>query len=223
MVRLDAALIRELLAQHESGMGYQLVDVRLRRGGAAGRSGIVLNGDVLLWSNELSRLTSLSYSKMLSLARSEPDIAAIRVLPYGEVPQEDEFRKIESFHHWFSARGADKEPIQGSGRNGRFKRFSAYENDRRVTSERGLLAGTYATTEEDAANVATGKQAVARYALPNSDPAIYVFTVLPPEKTPIQLGEVDPNYGQPGGGVEVIFVGGSPPHTVTGPETIPSG
>jgi hypothetical protein len=51
-----------------------------------------------------------------------------------------------------------------------FMRFTAYSNDRRNTSEKGLLPGTYATTEEDSRVVATGEQAVERYALPNPTP-----------------------------------------------------
>jgi len=46
------------------------------------------------------------------------------------------------------------------------------------------LPGSYATTEADAKNVKTGKEAVARYALPNPDPASYVYTIKP-KPTPI--------------------------------------
>lgn len=103
-----------------------------------------------------------------------------------------------------------------------FKRFSAYANDRRVTEKKGLTPGTFATTREDAdAFVRTGTDAVKRYALENKKPASNVFTINPPEKTSLKRGIVAPAYGEPGGGVEVIFVNGSPDGTVTGPETIP--
>jgi hypothetical protein len=102
-----------------------------------------------------------------------------------------------------------------------FKRFSAYANDRRVTEKKGLTAGTFATTREDAALAKTGSDAVKRYALENKTPASNVFTINPPEKTSLNRGIVAPAYGEPGGGVEVIFVNGSPDGTVTGPETIP--
>jgi hypothetical protein len=39
--------------------------------------------------------------------------------------------------------------------------------------------------------------------------------------TVIQSGIVEPAYGQPGGGVEVIFTDGTQPKTVTGPDKIP--
>src|SRR4051794_38139808 len=87
-----------------------------------------------------------------------------------------------------------------------FKRHCAYANDRRVTDKKGLTPGTFATTKEDTdAFVKTGTDAVKRYALENKKPASNVFMIDPPEKTSLQRGIVAPAYGEPGGGVEVIF------------------
>lgn len=103
-----------------------------------------------------------------------------------------------------------------------FKRFSAFANDRRVTAGMGLVAGTFATTKEDAdANVRTGMDAVARYALPNPAPASNVFAINPPTDSELRRGTAQPANNQPGGGVEVIFVNGLPDGTVTGPTKIP--
>lgn len=102
-----------------------------------------------------------------------------------------------------------------------FKRFTAFENDRRIMADGSLSSGTYATTEADAKNAKTGVEAVARYALPCLKPAIYVFTVKPLKDTTIQRGIVQPDFGQPGGGVEVLFGDGTAANTVTGPITIP--
>jgi hypothetical protein len=55
----------------------------------------------------------------------------------------------------------------------------------------------------------------------NDKPASNVFTIKPHKDTVIQRGIVEPAYGQPGGGVEVIFTDGTQPGTVTGPEKIP--
>ena len=101
-----------------------------------------------------------------------------------------------------------------------FKLFSAYENDHRVKSDGSLIAGTHATTEFDAKNVRTGKGAVARYSLPNRKPASNVFIIKPQKGTIIQRGIVEPANHQPGGGEEVIFIGGTQIGTVTGPEKI---
>lgn len=113
-------------------------------------------------------------------------------------------------------------PITVTSEGEIFKRFSAYSNDRRVTAGRGLLAGTFATTKEDAdAYIKTGMDAVARYALPEDKPASNVFLIQPAADMDLQRGTVAPANNQPGGGVEVIFVNGLPDGTVTGPTTIP--
>jgi hypothetical protein len=124
----------------------------------------------------------------------------------------------------FSAKAAAAEdaPVTLTTAGEVFKRFSAYANDRRVTKGMGLTAGTFATTKEDAdANVKTGTEAVARYALPNPKPASNVFTINPAQDTDLKRGTTQPANNQPGGGVEVIFVNGLPDRTVTGPTTIP--
>jgi hypothetical protein len=103
-----------------------------------------------------------------------------------------------------------------------FKRFSAFVEDRRITAGKGLHPGSFATTKEDAdANIRTGMDAVARYALPNPKPACNVFTITPAAEIDLQRGTAQPASSQPGGGVEVIFVNGLPDGTVTGPVTIP--
>lgn len=101
---------------------------------------------------------------------------------------------------------AEDAPITLTGVDEVFKRFSAYANDRRVTVGKGLTPGTFATTKEDAdANIRTGADAVARYALPNSKPATNVFTIAPPKDTELKRGTAQPANNQPGGGVEVTF------------------
>jgi hypothetical protein len=58
--------------------------------------------------------------------------------------------------------------------------------------------------------------------LPNPAPAVNVFTIKPVTATPIQVGIAQPAYGQPGGGIEVIFPTGTTLRTVTGPDKIPA-
>lgn len=130
----------------------------------------------------------------------------------------------ENHMYEFSAKSAAAEdaPVTLSVAGEAFKRFSAFANDRRVTAKMGLLAGTFATTKEDAeANVKTGADAVIRYALPSSAPASNVFTIAPPFDTDLKRGTTQPANNQVGGGVEVIFINGSPDGTVTGPAKIP--
>lgn len=131
----------------------------------------------------------------------------------------------EARQYQFSAKSAAAEdaPLTLTLAGEVFKRFSAFANDRRVTAGKGLLPGTFATTKEDAdANVKTGMDAVARYALPNPAPASNVFTINPPKDTDLKRGTTQPAYNQPGSGVEVIFVNGSPDGTVSEPIQIPN-
>lgn len=128
----------------------------------------------------------------------------------------------ENFSMMAASAAAEDAPITLTTVGEIFKRFCAYANDRRVTVGKGLTSGTFATTKEDAdANTKTGTDAVKRYALPDSKPASNVFTIAPPNDTDLKRGTVQPANNQPGGGVEVIFVNGSPDGTVTGPISIP--
>ena len=111
-------------------------------------------------------------------------------------------------------------PVEKTKEGETFKLFSAYEHDRRIKSDGSLLAGTHVTTEADAKNVMSGKQAVSRYSLPNHKPASFVFTVKPRKNTAVQRGIVEPTAHQPGGGHEVIFAENTQAGTVTGPEKI---
>ena len=101
-----------------------------------------------------------------------------------------------------------------------FMRFTAYINDRRITPEKGLLSGTYATTEADSQHVKTGAEAVERYALPDPKPAKYRYRIDPLEATVYREGTVQPAYDHKGGGVEVIFDEGTDKDTVSGPSEL---
>ena len=197
-------------------MGYQVVDAILWEGNKKQR-GIVYNAELLFLGDETqSRLRSLSYANVLESAKSSGnDIKELRV-----------FTREQLAHRTASIRGgsgapAKYAPIDKTKPGEVFKRFSAYENDLRRRRDGSWRDGTYATTEEDARNVKTGMDAVARYALPNPAPASYMFTGRPDKDTEIQKGITAPAHGQPGGGVEVIFTEGTQPHTVTGPRKIP--
>jgi len=163
-----------------------------------------------------------SYQNLLAEAKdSTREIKSLQVVPSAVSPS-SEYVLRESFASYRSkGRPAKDAPVERTKENEVFKRFSAYEKDNRVTSDGRLLPGTYATTEEDAKNVRTGKEAVARYALPNPKPASEVWTIKPWKDTLIQYGIVQPANGQPGGGVEVLFRDGTHLGTVTGPEKIP--
>jgi len=217
MLRLTDSETKMLLAQPETGMGYQIVEGTTRDDKK--KRGIAYNAELFFEENESrSMLRTESYSKVLNLAaKSSGEFKSLQVLSRSTAPISLTERKAAI------AKGgpAKDQPIEKTKAGEVFKRFSAYQNDNRRRSDGSWSAGTYATTEEDAKNVKTGKEAVARYALPNPDPACYVFTGRPDKDTSIQRGTVEPAFGQPGGGIEVIFPNGTQPNTVTGPVQIP--
>lgn len=221
MIFLNASQTEFLLHSPESGMGFQFVEVAMKDGPQL--SGVAYNAEFLLLDGEpperLKHAADEPVSRMIltlegALQKSE-DITTLRV-----VTRAWETSSVVRETAGDEGGAAADAPVETIASEEEFKRFSAFPNDRRVTANRGLLPGSYATTATDARSVATGSQAVARYALPNSTPAIHRFSIQPPAGTSIQRGTAQPAYGQPGGGVEVIFTAGSPDHTVTLPPDI---
>lgn len=220
MLKLEQQQTNRLLSQPESGMGFQMVDVTMADQRV--ERGVVYNADLLFFDKELKeRSITESYERLLNEARSAAGM--IREIRVVQPPTTSGARRVSESRSTMGqkpgpAKDAPKEKTQAGEV---FMRFTAFANDRRVRPDRSWSPGTYATTEADARNVRTGRDAVARYALPNPAPASYRFTGKPHGTTVIQRGIVEPAFGQPGGGVEVIFPDGTQPATVTGPDKIP--
>lgn len=87
-------------------------------------------------------------------------------------------------------------------------RFSANQKDPRVLPNGDFVSGTYATTYNDLGMVPSGFAAVGRYALPSPLSARYMFIIMT-NSSPQLIGTAVPNFGQAGGGVEVLFRGGA--------------
>lgn len=209
MLKLEFAHSNILLSQPESGMGYQIVEATLNN--YEKQRCIVYNAELLIFKYEISDIKkNESYNLLLEKSNSSSDkIIDLKVV-------------AKSYNYISEVKGANESQIEYTVEDEVFKRFSAFKNDKRITDKYGLYPGTYATTKEDAEHVNTGMDAVARYALPNIEPAIYVFTIKPTKNTEIQRGIVQPANNQPGGGVEIIFTKGSDDNTVSGPDTIPA-
>ena len=217
MFKLTEAQTRELLAQAETGMGYQAVDATLADNTTA--RGVAYNAELLSLDNEPRSGVATSYRTLLESAKSASgQIKALRVVPRAGSTTFSVARESSAVMKAGPAKDAAEEKT-GTGEI--FKRFSAYQNDRRVLPDGSLDKGAFATTADDAKNVKTGADAVARYALPNPTPASYRFTIKPDAGTALKKGVAAQAYGQPGGGVEVIFVNGTQANTVTGPDKVP--
>src|SRR6201987_631871 len=163
---------KELIAQPESGMGYQNLAIELRNGET--RHGTAFNAEFLLYPGESPHLLEKISEPSERLRMLEErqlglgeEILSLRVL---RSEADVSTRVRESSASTTSSSGASDAPEEELQEEQKFKRFSAYANDRRVTANGGLVPGTYATTEEDAKHVKTGRDAVKRYALPNPAP-----------------------------------------------------
>jgi hypothetical protein len=143
---------REPLAQPESGMGYQTVEVVLRDGKS--RRGTAFNTEYLLYSGEpvdrLQRITEPS-RRLLMLEHNElglgEQIVELKVVP-SEATAPSRVRESSEEQTTSSSSGANEAPEEQLKEEEQFKRFSAFANDRRVTATGALLPGTYATTAE---------------------------------------------------------------------------
>lgn len=219
MIRLNAAQIDGLLSQVESGMGYQTVEVKVASGM---RRATVYNADLLLWEEEpQTYLAEGTYQRMVKAADSieARTIESIRVVrPLRQIREQ---AAMEKFATTLLGKPATEGEQKKTKEREVFMRFTAYINDRRITAEKGLLPGTYATTEADSKNVKTGADAVEQYALPDPKPAKYRYRIDPLKDTVYREGIVQPAHGHKGGGVEVIFDNGTDKNTVSGPAVLP--
>jgi hypothetical protein len=197
-------------------MGYQIVNVRPQ--GEESYEAFVFNADLLVYPAELPGLTDRSYDDLVDESPELPRTTKITTLPTGERGAQTvwEIAQVAEDPTFPSTRIWRRRTSHFDG----FKRFSAYRNDRRITPKRGLVAGSYVTSVSDVQAVPNGLAAVGRYALPNPWPAVFVYTIVPVSGISIQSGTVRPNFGQSGGGVEILFVDPAPAGSVCGPYQI---
>lgn len=217
MIKLLPSQITRLIDQPESGMGYQTVEVEYQ---TTRRKATIYNAELLMWEHEPRTMLMEAYDTLIKKAGvSEAQlIKSIRVVSPPKVAVESMAEKLlRDLRGAPATEGEPKQTKEGDV----FARFTAYKNDRRITPNKGLTPGTYATTEADAKNVKTGSEAVERYALPNPKPAIYCYKIEPRKDTKYRQGVVQPAFGHKGGGVEVIFGNGTDDNTVTGPVVLP--
>ena len=99
----------------------------------------------------------------------------------------------------------------GSPGHQAYVRFNAFHPDPRIRPDGSFVPGTFATTLRDSRVVPSGLAAVGRYALPNPFPANRQYYIVPIAGTQTISGAVIPNFGQAGGGVEILFPRGAFP------------
>ncbi len=128
-----------LLAQPESGMGYQTVEVEIPSGT---RRGTVYNADLLIWGEEpIAHLATSVYERSAGTAGDVEvrTIRSIRVVP--REPDASSSPTMRRLVLTASSRPATDGEARGTASGDVFMRFTAYSNDRRITPEKGLLPG----------------------------------------------------------------------------------
>lgn len=204
LLRIDKETERMLLTLPESGMGYQIVQGR-------DEPWVVFNATITIPLRELNQTVFSEADYVLLSGDPEPDaIQSRNIINFPE-----ELRVI------FSTLDPDlRDPSLGLAFCPTpiapptsfispkwpysYYRFSPYYKDKRVDIYGNFLPGTYATTYNDLPFVPSGFAAVGRYALPSPASAAFVFPILTSDR-PTLMGTATPNFGQAGGGVEVLF------------------
>jgi len=211
MLRLTKALSSSLLEQPESGMGFQRV--RATFSDSSRLDGVAYNAELLLWESEPKIFVSKTAFAMAVAEAAPVERSPIRslTLRYTVVVP---LHPVSKSHPKALGAAINETQILAATSQDVFVRFCAYQNDRRVTSQGGLLRGSYATTNSDSRHVTTGTQAVDRYALPNPMPAIFRISVKD-AGAKYRRGIAQPAYGHNGGGIEVLFDDGTSPGSVT--------
>lgn len=193
-------------------MGYQRVEIR--RWWESPEPGLLFNGELVIHLEDWPEVVGKDYATLVAQAKEAPEVFEVTLQGASIRYQVAEvglgvvmpMRAVRSLA-----------PFQG------FVRFSAYPNDFRVLPGGGLAAGTFAAPVQELQVTHSGAVAVARFALPNPFPAVYVYPIIPKSATlkQAEIGPVTPAFGQAGGGVEVKFLSALAKGSVVGPYRIP--
>lgn len=203
-----------LVATPESGLGFQIVRYR----GLL----VALNASVLVPLDELrdGRATADELAALLATGpelepgrRDRLDIEGDFSLAFSQL--DATYWDVETGLRRPEMSATPPENVISPKRAYSYYRFSAAPRDKRIKPDGSFVPGTYATTFADLHFVPSGYAAVGRYALPNPASARFVFQILTWDR-PTKMGTATPNFGQAGGGVEVLFANGatnSPQHS----------
>ena len=224
MLLVGSTFTHRLLERRETGMGYQIVKTNIRK--TPFELGIefllVLNAEVIdeLFPpfRSVMKVDSFIQKRNAEIALSELSRGgSFEVLSEAGAQELGFIAKADRS----SEKPASENPPEKSKQDEEFLRFSAFSNDRRINADGSVLPDTYVTTRVDGLTVRTGAEAVARYALPNPTPAEHRYHLKPPTSITVRRGRVAPAYGQPGGGIEVVFVDAGPKGTKYKQDRIP--
>lgn len=214
MFKVNSFIQNKLIGLPESGLGFQLVE-GLRRDNTK-KEFVILNATLAeptYGRNYRQLFKDVSLEGMRAIykfSEASNEIVDVKLI------KEERLYKFAEKSIIFGSKGAADSKEESTHGGEYFIRFSPYEDDKRIDRIRMcLLPGSYATTFEDANYCLVNNiDPRDRYAIPAEDKIKYAAHIKPEEGTPIKRGIVDPAYGRPGGGIEVLFEQGTTDNTV---------
>ena len=215
MLKLEPQPVQKLLKGPETGMGYQRVDVTTRTGIV--KTGIAYNADLVLFEEEArAPLDQATYKSLIREAKSsDEEIVDIRV-----IAQPARTLGVSEGGLRASQQAKDA-PVEQTGPNELFKRFSAYANDRRLQPDGSLLPGTYATTDADARLVTTGTKPLPAMRCRIRNPLHKSSHRAQTQTRPFSVERSRRRLGNPAAVSRLFFPQGTQAGTTTGPVKIP--
>jgi hypothetical protein len=196
----------QLRSLPETGMGYQLIEARLR-GEYSKKGFIVLNGELVvendyLRKDNLREIFSKGFDVSVRNAQFK-DLTGITLI--------HESRLFNAFEDAGDKSSARNSAVMYPDGKTYFVRLSTYEDDKRIDKKSNrLLPGSYTTTKADYEKCVNDKDdPVERYALPNEEKIEWAFHILPTVKDGYRYGVVQPEFGKRGGGEESFFENGT--------------
>ncbi|MFC1924041.1 hypothetical protein ACFLXA_01570 [Chloroflexota bacterium] len=210
--RISDQAAESLINLPESGMGFQVIRYR-------SDNFIVINATIIF---PLNNITKRGFSeeeyRLLYYDPTDPEASQISQLEIMDLPGElpivfshldRELQDIGLELTFNKTATSPPEYVISPRRPYSYYRFCAYPYDKRVDKKTGnFFAGTYATTYNDLHFVPSGFAAVGRYAIPIPTSAQFVSQIITCDP-PTLMGTSPPNFGQAGGGVEVLFNSGA--------------
>jgi hypothetical protein len=199
-----------LLALAESGPGYQLIELLTGDINIPAGRYIVFNTELLIEMNDFVQFLTGNDPQSQLFTNYAAFKAGITITPIAHLPSAPTPTPPSAPAPWPVSLTLVATSITIGSEV--FWRLCSVNPDPRL---RGgvLVPGTYLTSDDDLKLANTGFGVVGRYALPSPFPASYVTVCRPTVGETFNIGTTRPNFGQAGGGVEILFQSYSVPAT----------
>jgi hypothetical protein len=219
----DAA---SLLQLPETGMGYQVIETRLR-GEFVFRKVLLLNAEFGLDMD--TPYDDLILRKIWQGGLVGANIPAVNFQEIHLITKDLEMNILKDDEDPLSQKGgAIDAPVQFANGSDHYIRLSAFKDDKRIDQvNKRLLPGSFTTAMPDFMTLMVNRQLpgsaphmydpLERYALPSILPISWVFNIQPKPNDEFQQGIVQPAFGRQGGGVECYFAKGTSVNTFIPP------